>query len=107
MMMTSVIAELAGLRQQAWLSLPPSGSPSSFSRFLSLGQADRAVVREAEGWRWSRVSHLKQTVNHLVRDFSLYLSNISAMVSPLNSRGLTQKFSENTEFAWREKIGRK
>ena len=78
--------------EEARLSVPRSGSRISFSLFLSLGLAERTVVRDGEGWRWSRVSHLITTSQMLTSFFPPYLSNISAMVSPLNSRGLTQKF---------------
>ena len=68
-MVASVTRDLARLTLEARLSPPPSGSGSSFSRFLWLGLAALAVVREGEGWRWSRVSHLITKLSH--RDHSL------------------------------------
>ena len=91
--------------EEARLSVPPpSWSRIGFSLFLSLGQAGRRVVTDGEGWRWSSVSHLITTSQMLTSISPPDLSNISAMVSPLNSRGLTQKFWENSLFACREKI---
>ena len=98
-MARSVTRGLARLPREASLSLPPiPPSRTSFSPFLSRGRDDLEVVRDGEGWRWrwSRLSHLpiNSQIAGRVSPPSLpsYLSNISAMVSPLNSRGLTQKF---------------
>ena len=106
MVVASVTTELARLPEEASLSLPPSRSPSSFWRFLSRGREELEVVRDGEDWRWSRVSHLitNTQIASKVPSLPPYLSNISAMVSPLNSRGLTQKFWENSLFACAEKF---